>query len=146
MASAGRIYSEIARGDVNKSTSNEIALTTLVNVASTGSEYAALAVKRLRDRNTVARAGARRAALALTLTIADLLDLGATDAEADALPVVDENSRAASVKLVENWHEIDRSDARKPTRSAATIVFASDGLCSMSVSTPPASATMMTVC
>jgi hypothetical protein len=108
---------------VNKNTSNEVALATLVDVAATGSEYAALAVKRLRDRNTMARAGARRAALAVTLTIAELLDLGATDAEADALPAADENSRAASVKLIENWHENDRSDARKPTRYAASIML-----------------------
>jgi hypothetical protein len=100
-----------------------VTLATLVDAAANGSEYAALAVKRLRDRNIVARAEGRRAALALTLTVAELLDLGATTAEAEALPTAAEGSQAASVRIVESWNEIDRSDARRPALPAASITL-----------------------
>ena len=83
----------------------QVALVTLIDAAETGREFAALAVKKLRDRNTVARAEGRRAALALTLTAAELLNLGATDAEASGLPTADEGTRAASVKVIESWND-----------------------------------------
>ncbi|MFA1701658.1 AAA family ATPase [Mycobacterium intracellulare] len=101
----------------------QVALTTLIAAAETGSEFAALAVKKLRDRNTVARAEGRRSALALTLTVAELLNLGATGTEAGALPTADEGARAASVKVIEGWHETDRTEARRPTTPAASITL-----------------------
>ncbi|OKH80878.1 hypothetical protein EB75_18895 [Mycobacterium sp. ST-F2] len=64
----------------------QVALATLVGLATDGNEYAALAVKKLRDRNTVGRSEGRRATWALTLTVAELLDLGATDAQAATTP------------------------------------------------------------
>ena len=101
----------------------QVALVTLIAAAETGSEFAALAVKKLRDRNTVARAEGRRSALALTLTVAELLNLGATDAEAEALPTADEGTRAALVKVIESWNEIDRTEARRPAMPATSITL-----------------------
>ncbi|OBK97738.1 hypothetical protein A5645_05535 [Mycobacterium asiaticum] len=103
--------------------SRQVALATLASVAEGGSEYAALAVKKLRDRNTVGRAERRRAALALSLTVAQLLDLGATDADARALPTADEKSQAASVRIIENWNEADRTEARRPAQPTAAITL-----------------------
>ncbi|KZS72157.1 hypothetical protein A4G26_24485 [Mycobacterium kansasii] len=101
----------------------QIALATLTDVADADNEYAALAVKKLRDRNTVGRAEGRRAALALTLTVAELLALGATNTDVRGLPSADEGSRAASVRIIENWNEVDRSDARRPALPAASITL-----------------------
>ncbi|WP_094288415.1 AAA family ATPase [Mycobacterium lehmannii] len=103
--------------------SRPIALATLAGVAERGHEYAALAVKKLRDRNTVGRAEGRRAGLALSLTVAELLELGATDTDARALPTADEGSRAASVRIIEGWNEADRTEARRPTQPAAAITL-----------------------
>ncbi|KKF01587.1 AAA family ATPase [Mycolicibacterium obuense] len=100
-----------------------VALATLIAVADGGPEWAALAVKRLQDRNTVGRAEARRGGMALSLTVAQLLELGATAADARALPTADEGSRAASVRIVENWNEADRVEARRPAMPAATITL-----------------------
>ena len=100
-----------------------VALATLIAVADGGPEWAALAVKRLQDRNTVGRAEARRGGMALSLTVAQLLELGATAADARALPTADEGSRAASVRIVENWTEADRVEARRPAMPAATITL-----------------------
>lgn len=103
--------------------SRQIALATLATVTDGGSEYAALAVKKLRDRNTVGRAEGRRTSLALTLTVAELLELGAPDVEVRALPTADEGSRAASVRIIEGWNETDRTEARRPTSPAAAITL-----------------------
>ena len=100
-----------------------VVLATLVAVADGGPEWATLGVKRLRDRNTVGRAEARRGGMALSLTVAELLEVGATDADARALPTADEGSRAASVRIVDNWNESDRSEARRPAMPAATITL-----------------------
>lgn len=99
----------------------EVALAMLDTTARAGTEWAVRAVKRLRDRNTAMRAGSRRANLTLTLTIADLLGLGATAEELAALPTADESARAASVKIIEAWNEADRAASRKPHRPAARI-------------------------
>jgi|GEM_PF-5554344 len=100
----------------------QVALSTLDDLATeTGAEWASLAVKRLRDKNTVARAEPRRRSLALTLTVADLMGIGATAADVAALPADNESTRAASVKIVETWTEVDRDAARKKPRPAARI-------------------------
>jgi len=102
----------------------EVALSTLQGVAaSTGIEYAVLAVKRLRDRNTVARAESRRGAPALTLTVGDLLGLGATEADLDGLATADESTRAASVMIAERWTEEDRTTTRRPVQPAGQITL-----------------------
>lgn len=103
--------------------SREIALATLVVAADTGSEYADLAVKLLRDRNTVGRAEGRRKSLALTLTVRELLALGAPTADVGDLPAASETSRAASVRIIESWNEDDRADARRPTAPVASITL-----------------------
>ncbi len=101
----------------------EIALATLVVAADNGRQYADLAVKLLRDRNTVGRAEGRRKSLALTLTVSEMLALGAPTAEVGALPTASETSRAASVRIIEGWNEDDRSDARRPTAPVSSIAL-----------------------
>lgn len=102
----------------------QVALATLVDAAETGVEYAVLAVKRLRDRNTVARAEAgRRSPLALTMTVAELLGLGAGKPDVRDLTSADEGLRAASVKIVESWNEADRNESRRPAVLGSSIVL-----------------------
>ncbi|OHT48868.1 AAA family ATPase [Mycobacteroides chelonae] len=100
----------------------QVALATLVSVAESGAEYAVLAVKRLRDRNTVARAdGGRRTALALS--VKELLSLGAADHEVRGLETANEGLCAASVKIVESWTEADRHESRRPAMPGASITL-----------------------
>lgn len=102
----------------------QVALATLISAAESGAEWAVLAVKRLRDRNTVARAeGGRRTALALALTVKELLALGAADHDVQSLTTATEGLCAASVKIVETWTEADRNESRRPAVPASSITL-----------------------
>lgn len=102
----------------------KLALATIARVADeTGAEWARLAVKRLRDLNTVARFTGQRRAAELTLPTSMLLSLGATATDLAELPAADPASRAASGKIVEAWTEQDRAEARAPRQPAASIAL-----------------------
>ena len=102
----------------------QVALATLVDAAEVSKEYAVLAVKRLRDRNTVARAeGVRRSPLALTLTVAELLRLGASVADTRDLTTATESLSATSVRIIEGWNEADRLESRRPAPLGTSMVL-----------------------
>ena len=100
----------------------EVALATLQGVDAEGAAWATAAMTKLRERNTL-RGGDNRAKPPLTLTVGDLIALGADKSDVAVLPTANDSLRAASMKIIKSWDENDRTEARMPAASVRGVVL-----------------------
>jgi hypothetical protein len=102
----------------------KIAAATLLALADDGVSWAGAALAWLRDANAVARRD-----LVLSLTVTDLIRLGASQTVVADLPSADMRTLASSARLVNTWTEAERLERRteaarmEAARAAAEVAI-----------------------